>query len=324
MMKVGIVGAGMAGLGAARTLLRAGHHPVVFEKSRGLGGRLAYRRVGPYLFDHGAASIVPRGRELERVILHELPEEGRVEIRQPIYLHDGLRTRPGDVAKNSMRRWTWDDGISTLAKRLAEGVEVRRETRVESMESLEPGWRLNGENFDAVVLTAPAPQTSALLATAGLPTPLSQVEYRQVIALMFGFDRPFHAPWHALLNAEQDHPITWMTCESIKSPGRAPDGHSAFVIHLSRQASRNGWEQPEEDLVHDALGHLKRLIGQEFGQPVAVSSHRWLYAQPDQTQMFSKVNLPGARCILAGDGLAGPRAELAYESGVEAARLIIQ
>ena len=38
-----VIGAGMAGIACARTLVQAGHRVTVFEKSRGLGGRMATR-----------------------------------------------------------------------------------------------------------------------------------------------------------------------------------------------------------------------------------------------------------------------------------------
>ena len=50
--RIAIIGAGLAGLSAARALTAAGHTPVVFEKSRGLGGRLATRRTEFGPIDH--------------------------------------------------------------------------------------------------------------------------------------------------------------------------------------------------------------------------------------------------------------------------------
>ena len=72
-MKVGIVGAGVAGLSAAQALVTAGHDVVVFEKLRGPGGRVATRQLravemprglagATLAFDHGAFSAVMRGQ----------------------------------------------------------------------------------------------------------------------------------------------------------------------------------------------------------------------------------------------------------------------
>lgn len=42
--RVAVVGAGLAGLIAARAMADVGHTVAVFEKGRGLGGRMASRR----------------------------------------------------------------------------------------------------------------------------------------------------------------------------------------------------------------------------------------------------------------------------------------
>ncbi|MEY4932043.1 MAG: hypothetical protein RLZZ403_363, partial [Pseudomonadota bacterium] len=57
---VAIVGAGLAGLACARVLFGAQYSVTVLEKSRGLGGRIATRRVGRLAFDHGAQYLVVR------------------------------------------------------------------------------------------------------------------------------------------------------------------------------------------------------------------------------------------------------------------------
>ena len=55
-----IVGAGMAGLLAATDLQASGFNPLVVDKGRGVGGRLASRRIGSATFDHGAQFITAR------------------------------------------------------------------------------------------------------------------------------------------------------------------------------------------------------------------------------------------------------------------------
>lgn len=54
MIAVVIIGSGSSGLACARTLAAAGLVPVVLDKGRGIGGRVATRRVGPMPFDNGA------------------------------------------------------------------------------------------------------------------------------------------------------------------------------------------------------------------------------------------------------------------------------
>src|SRR3954452_22129381 len=55
-----IIGAGRSGLSAARVLQHAGWSVVVADKGRGVGGRMATRRIGESRVDHGAQFITVR------------------------------------------------------------------------------------------------------------------------------------------------------------------------------------------------------------------------------------------------------------------------
>ena len=63
-----IVGAGMAGVACARTLLQAGHRVTVFEKSPGAGGRMATRETPLGGFDHGAQYFTVRDPRFARAL----------------------------------------------------------------------------------------------------------------------------------------------------------------------------------------------------------------------------------------------------------------
>ena len=55
-----IIGAGMAGLTAARQLHEANLPVLVVDKGRGVGGRMATRRIGHGRVDHGAQCFTVR------------------------------------------------------------------------------------------------------------------------------------------------------------------------------------------------------------------------------------------------------------------------
>ena len=55
-----VIGAGMAGITCARTLVQAGHQVTIFEKSRSTSGRMATRSSPFGSFDHGAQYFTAR------------------------------------------------------------------------------------------------------------------------------------------------------------------------------------------------------------------------------------------------------------------------
>ncbi|MCX6540905.1 MAG: FAD-dependent oxidoreductase, partial [Actinobacteria bacterium] len=113
-MRVVIVGAGLAGLTAARQLSDAGHHVVVFDKGRSPGGRLATRRIGSSRFDHGAQFFTIRSDAFAALV-------------QP-HLNSGLVfewCRGFSPDGDGYPRYAVRAGMNAWAKALAVGLDVR-------------------------------------------------------------------------------------------------------------------------------------------------------------------------------------------------------
>ena len=197
--RVGIVGAGAAGVGAAYALRDADATVTVVEKSGGVCGRAATRRKKGCRYDHGANYLKDADRRTES-LLRELGQDGLVEIEEPVWTFDADgEISPGDGRDS--RKWTWTDGITQLAKRLLDRTDatVHRRTRIVEIErgeaiggsdrsgdgndriggnrtthsdgrrTRQDTWTLvdaDGERhgpFDVLLLTPPAPQTAELL-----------------------------------------------------------------------------------------------------------------------------------------------------------------
>ncbi len=324
-MRVGIVGAGISGLAAARTLKAAGLEAVVYEKSQHAGGRTESVEKDGYIFDTGATSIAPRGRSIEPVMLNELDQSDLVRVQQPIFTHTSLRISGGDPMKNAIPRYCYGKGIDTLSKLLAAELDVRYESEIESIyRNGSKVYRIAGEDFDGVVLTPPIPEIKNLLASAGESRPLFNTSFRSCLSICLGFRRVLpEVKYHAILDPDQSHPLTWLSLESVKCPGRAPEGCTALVAQMSPQFSRINLDNPESRIIEPTIQFIKRLYGPDWENPEVAFVRRWQYSQPEMTAMFDAVNHPQARLLIAGDGVMGGRVEYAYESGVKAAQILI-
>ncbi len=136
--RIGVIGGGLAGLAAARTLAEAGLHPVVLDKGRGPGGRSSSRRAAPFAFDHGAQYFTARDASFRRVLDTWLAEgvaarwEGRIV---------SLRGGESSPARGVTERFVGTPSMSAPAQALARGVELQIQTSVALLERRAGAWR---------------------------------------------------------------------------------------------------------------------------------------------------------------------------------------
>ncbi|HSJ90431.1 MAG TPA: FAD-dependent oxidoreductase, partial [Ilumatobacter sp.] len=175
-MRVVVVGAGMSGLVAARRLADE-HEVIVLDKGRSVGGRLATRRVGEAVLDHGAQFFTVRGEEF-RSQVDDWLDRGLAHV----WCHGFA------PAGDGYPRYVGSAGMNSLAKDLATGLDCRTNQLVFTMRRQEEGWDVVIDDgsvvaADAVVLTAPVAQSWALLAQSDLDLPdgLFRQEYHRTI-----------------------------------------------------------------------------------------------------------------------------------------------
>jgi renalase len=323
-LRVAVVGAGVAGLVAARTLGARGVQVVVFDKSASLGGRVESVAIDGFVFDSGASTLAPRGRSLEAAMLGEFIAHPPELIELPVFMHASLRVVSGDPLKHKIERYAYPGGNAVFATMLADGLDVRLGAEVRELSQTKSGYLCQGEEFDYVVLAIPTPEALPLLAQLGELRPLKNVMYRSCLSVLLGFERelPEHG-YFALLDPEQRHPLTWLSIESSKCRGRAPSGCTAMVAQLGPQYSKANFESTDDSIVSTTLDYIERLYGKEWDRPAVRRVRRWRYSQPETTALFQRANSGKRNLIIAGDAVAGPRVEYAYESGIWAANAIL-
>lgn len=336
-MRLAIVGAGMAGLAAAHKLsqTRPDLAVTLYEKSRGVGGRVATRHAYGAVFDHGAQYIKAPSQQLEALLRTGSAQP--VDIPAPVWTFDASGTiEAGDPQLNHEGKWTYADGITRLAKQLAGGLDIRSSLRVGRFEHDGGTFRLfdaEGEQldtFDAVLLTPPAPQTAELVAASTLPgagkatilEELAKARYRRCLTLTLGYAALHERPYYALVNSDKQHPVSWLAWEHLK-PGRHTGGASVLVAQLGPAASEQHWDDPLEQLTATVAAMLSSLLDEDLSAPLWADRQGWRFALPDAGADFDTLNRAVAGLFFAGDYTAGSgRVHRAIEEGWKAAELI--
>lgn len=343
-MRIAIIGAGVAGLSAARAL-RAWHPEwqlTIFEKGRGVGGRTATRRHAGCIYDHGAQYLkAPQNSALRHLIVDDLPRDSLRIIDRPVWTFDGSGAiAPGDPIYTTDTTWTYADGITALARLMVQtaNLSVVLTTRVGYItgghERRFALFDTQGQPLgeaDAVLLAIPARQAHDLLAASALPldaqtallAALSTVPYSQCITALYAITpRPITPPYYALLNSDRTHPIAWAAHEHVKSPERAPTDTALYCIQMGRAFSTASFDLPAETLIEQIAEMAGNLLGQSLTAPLWTDLQRWRYALPLTTLDDSAVNGVLDGLFLTGDYLRGPRIHLAVDSGIAVGRMM--
>ena len=303
-----IVGAGMAGLTAARFLQAGGWPIVLLDQSRGVGGRMATRRIGASCLDHGAQFFTVRDARFEEAV-RQWEAAGWIA---PWF------TREGHIRYRAM------DGMKVLAKHLAKPLDVRREAKVETIEPADEGWRVttgSGQIFHAstLLLTPPAPQTAELLSTCADRLPpeflftLSCIEYDPCFSLLVTIAGSSGVPAPGYVRPENG-PVEWIADNKQKGISA---GIAALTVHANAEFSGRYLEAPKDRVARLMLEAAEPWFG---GQVTAWQLHRWKYGRPVAANrpLYLLTHQP-ARLAIAGDSFGGPRLEGAFLSGLTAA-----
>ena len=148
-----VVGAGLAGLSCARTLVDHDVDVTVFDKGRGVGGRLATRRIGAHTFDLGAQYFTVRDERFQRWVRAWVEDGACAPWRGRIVAVGGTGDAPRPV--EAFERLVGTPDMSEIARRLAVGLSVHRGCRVDRIARVDGALRLWGRTAPPGVTLGP-------------------------------------------------------------------------------------------------------------------------------------------------------------------------
>ena len=325
---IAVIGSGMAGLTCAQQLRKAGYQVIILEKSRGVGGRVATRRMDDYRIDHGARFLEPVGPQVQGLI--EALQQQQL-LQQWTDQHYEFRSNQLQALPNPLPRYVPENGMNTVGQFLADGLEIWFNRRVQTLQSIESTtWHLGLEQTHEtakdkplevraklVIFAIPAPQALALLEpltdqlSANLLEQIRSVTYHPSMTVMAGYSSLPKPPWKGVNFIDHDS-LEWVSLESSKRP-QPPvvviQSHADFAqTHLET----TDLETPGKQLIQAAATSLMA----ELNQPDWFKVHRWRYAfcsQPLAIPCLTEtIPLP---LVCIGDWCGGNQIEGALTSG---------
>ena len=309
MPRIAIIGAGMAGIACAQALQKMGCSPVLLEKSRGMGGRLATRRTAEgEQFDHGAQYITAQEPAFQQML-------------QTLERYSSAAWTPLDPARSTPPPQRWmvgTPGMSALLKPLAATLQLHTRTTVTAIGWSAEGWQLHTDTqatvgpFDAVVCTAPAAQCHALFTNfPAMQAALASVRMAPCWAVMLRFADALPLPFDA--RRYQAGAIGWLARQASR-PDNSGTPHR-WVLHASAEWSEAHLEESAEQVLTQLQQELACLLGAPLPPLSYAAAHRWRYALTTQPLGQPFLANDDGSLYAAGDWCLGARVECAHRSG---------
>lgn len=298
-MKTVIIGAGMAGLSAARILSKKGHEVVVLDKGRGVGGRMSTRTINDAKADHGAQYFSVKSPEFQELV-SELQSENIVT--------------EWTIPQRANVRYVGAKGMNSIPKRLAQILNVVLNEKVVLISGNEVKTESgNLYSFDNLIVTIPIPQIDDLLNQSQIKISVrdqsvfESIHYEPSIAVMAVLNQPTNILGGGIILENQ--PVAWIADNFQKGITQIPTA----TLHASGEYSSEHFEDDLQIVAKEMLSTVNQYITPENVQSFQV--HRWKFSNAVKRYDKPFYQVENQNIYLGGDGFGMGNVEGAFLSG---------
>ena len=330
MVTIAIIGAGLSGLTAANAL-KDYATVTVFEKSRGVSGRMSTRRAAPYFFDHGAQFFKVRTNAFKQFV-DPMIEHGIIKRWDARFVEfKDRKIRQRSVWSESYPHYVGVPGMNAVAKHLSNGLNLRLGTRVQfinksPIKKKHSKWHFEDNQgnalgeYDWVISTVPAEQAADLLPSS-LPffESVSAVKMNGCFTLMLGFEKALPLDFDAALVHGED--IRWISVNSSK-PGR----NDAFclLVHSTNTWADEHIDDHRDQLMHYLCHQTSDIIGYDLSNANHKAIHGWRFANSEKKSGETHFIDTQQHIAVCGDWFIQGSIEAAFTSGFDMANNILK
>ncbi len=325
MKNIAILGAGLSGLTVANTL-KDYANVNLFEKSRGVSGRMSTRYADSYHFDHGTQFFKAKSNDF-KAFIKPMIKEGVIDIWHGRF----VEFEEGNIVK----RRAWDagfphyvgvPGMNAIAQYLSRDLKIHLNTKVASIRKDHAHWLLFDDQdktlgtYDWVISTIPSQQAADLLPES-LPivSLIKLIKMQACYSIMLGFEQPLNLEFDAALI--KDSNISWISVNNTKPKRNQP---FCLLINSTNQWATDHANDDPNKVMQTLCDETSQLIGHDLIKANHQAIHRWLYANIEKQQIpdtyLMDINQRIAAC---GDWCISGRVESAFTSGFTLANQLL-
>ena len=321
---VAIIGAGLSGITVA-SKIKDKFEVQVFEKARGVGGRMSTRKDPPFIFDHGAQFFKIKSKCF-KYFLSELFTEKIIrpwEFKLAYYEENSLKKIK--VIKNSDKFYVGVPNMDTIVKYIAKDCNVILNTKIERIIKEKNKWFLYDQNkqsfgeYDWVILTLPAKQSLELIDKNISFYPLiNKVKMMGCFSLMIGMNEPIHLDFDAALIEHND--VGWLALNDSK-PCRMKK--NSLLINSSYEYASKQINYSKDTVLRHLLNQTNTLINHKLSNINMTKIHQWRYVEAKKSPTENYFIDHTKKIAVCGDWFVNSRVEGAFLSANELSKDIL-
>jgi predicted NAD/FAD-dependent oxidoreductase len=323
-MKVAIIGAGLAGLTTANQLSAFGIDITVFEKSRGVGGRLANKRLSWGNIDIGAQYFTARDLRFQNQVASWI-EDNTVEKWEFTPLT--VKSNEVAVSPDKTFRFVGSPKMNTVAHSIKNKVAIKFESHVENILPFNNQWEIifkdqnrKRQIFDWIIVSAPAEQAKILLKNTSIAPLIPEKVHEPCWALALATKGKVERSVNGIFG---DDIVSWVSRLNSK-PNRqfSEEFDDYWMLHFSSRWSTLNDKNTNLDIGQIGLDWLNKNLSPYLSDPLSAVyeyKHYWRYARVSK-QYKDTLNLlvdSEQKVAAIGDWLFGGRVEGAYLSAMK-------
>ena len=312
---IAIIGSGLSGITIASELKKK-FNVEIFEKSRGVGGRMSTRKELPFIFDHGAQFFKITTTDFMNFVSELLSERVILPWKFKLAHFEGVKLTKINIIQNKDNFFVGVPNMDSIVKYLSKKIDVIINTKIEKIIKKKNDWFLYDQNnksygkYDWVILTLPAEQSKELITKKISFFPLlKKIKMKSCFSLMVGMNEPLNLNYNAAVIKDTD--IAWLA-ENNSKPSR-PKKY-CLLINSSYDYGAKNINSSKTKIITHLLDTTSKLINRNIPKSAIVKLHQWRYVEAENYPNDNYFIDPKNKIGVCGDWFINSRVEGAFIS----------
>ena len=325
MKNVAIIGAGITGVTVAN-LLQKKYNLTVFEKSRGVGGRMATRRAEPYQFNHGAQYFKIGNKEFKDFVKPLIVNK----IIKPLTANQ-IEISNKKVIKRTkiynQQYFTAESKMNAVVKYLINNnFSIKLLCKIKKTLKENDNWFIIDSDdvsygpYDWLLITIPPNQAIEILYNNyKFLDIIKKIKMRSCYSLMLGFDKIKEFDFDTALFLDED--VQWL---SIRKKILENKEYYNILINSSYNFAEQNINGSKDKISNYLIKQVSDILKFDLNNYDHKALHFWKYAMSEKNNNLGSLLDEDLKVIICGDWCMNGKVEGAFLSAKNAANKLLK